>query len=141
MRFILVLSVLFVAARCQGAEDAIKANGTLNGKKVQFPAKSLTAGVKATVDLLGSCADESVYTDAQLKKAEQADHIRLLFAKPIRVTVMNEQIAVSELVFSQPMNTAVFWVRAGNKIRRYSKFEFSKQKPFEVWLRQAKGAD
>ena len=49
MRFTLVPVLLFVATASHAADDAIKASGTLDGKKVQFPAKGVAEGVAETV--------------------------------------------------------------------------------------------
>lgn len=137
MRFTLVPIILFVATACHGADQAIKASGTIDGQKVRFPAKGIAEGVKATIELLESCHDESLYQADELKKAEQADHLRLVFPKPITVEVMEEEVEVAELVFRLPLNTGVFWLRSGDKVRRYSKYEFQKSKPFMAWLREA----
>jgi hypothetical protein len=90
---------------------------------------------------LESCHDESLYQADELKKAEQGDHVRLVFPKPITVTVMRERVEVRELVFRWPLNTGVFWVRTGDTWRRYSKYEFQKEEPFAAWFRQAQPAD
>lgn len=132
--------VLF-AAVAQGADDAPKASGRLDGKPVKFPDDGLTDGVKAAVGLLESCHNESLYQANEFKKVLQGDHIRLVFAKPITARVMNEKVAFSELVFRLPMNIGVFWVRTGDKWRRYSKYEFQREEPLAAWLRQARPAD
>jgi hypothetical protein len=141
MRFTPVLVLLFVATASQGADDAIKASAVLDGKKVQFPAKGVAEGVKATIGLLESCSSEGVYDAAELKKAEDGDHVRLVFAKPITVRPVNEKVEFSELVFRLPINTGVFWLRSGDKVRRFTKFQYSKEKPFQDWLREAQAAD
>jgi hypothetical protein len=141
MRFTLVPVLLFVATVSHAADDAIKASGTLEGKKVQFPAKGVTEGMKATIGLLESCRSESLYDADELKKAEKGDHVRLVFAKPLTVTVLNDKVEFSELVLSLPLNTGVFWLRSGDKVRRYSKYEFQKENPFVAWLREAQPAD
>jgi hypothetical protein len=79
-----------------------------------------------------------LYQADELKKAEKGDHVRLVFPKAVTVTVLNEKVEVSELVFRRPLNTGVFWVRTGGKWRRYSKYEFQKEKPFVEWLGQAR---
>jgi hypothetical protein len=140
MRSVLLGVFLLGAATAYGADDAPKATGTLDGKKVKFPEKGIADGVKSTVGLLESCCDESLFDAAEFKKAEQGDHVRLGFAKPITVTVMREKVEVSELLFCLPLNTGVFWLRFGNKVRRYSKYEFQKEKPFVAWLREAQPA-
>ena len=33
------------------------------------------------------------------------------------------------------------WLRSGDKVRRYTKFQFQKQKAFDAWLGQAQPAD
>ena len=137
MRNVLVVAVVLLTANACWAEDAPKASGTLDGKRVKFPEKSVADGVKATVGLLESCHSESLYQADEFKKALKGDHIRLVFAKPVTASVNNEQIEFSELVFRLPMNTGVFWVRTGDKWRRYSKYEFEKEQPFAAWLREA----
>jgi hypothetical protein len=134
------IGVLLTANACW-AEDAPKASGILDGKRVKFPEKSVAEGVKATVGLLESCHSESLYQADEFKKALQGDHIRLVFAKPITARVSNEQIEFSELVFRLPRNTGVFWVRAGEQWRRYSKYELEKEKPFAAWLGESQPAD
>jgi hypothetical protein len=141
MRNVLFVTLVLVTAEACRAEDAPKATATLDGKHVQFPAQGLAGGVKATVGLLESCHSESLFQADEFKKALQADHVRLVFPKPITARVVNEKIAFSELVFRMPMNTGVFWVRSGDKWRRYSKYEFEKEKPFVAWLREAQPAD
>jgi hypothetical protein len=123
------------------ADDAPKASGTLDGKAAKFPEKSVADGVKAAVGLLESCQDESLYQVDEFKKALDVDHIWLVFAKPITAQVMDEQIEFSELVFRLPFNTGVFWVRTGDKWRRYSKYKLEKEKPFAAWLREAQRAN
>lgn len=141
MRNVLLLVVVLVPAGACRAGDAPKASGTLDGKKVTFPEKSVADGVKAAVGLLESCSDESDYKADELKKAGEGDHVRLVFADPITVTVMGKKVAVSELVFRLPMSTGVFWVRTGDTWRRYTKFAFQKEKPFAAWLTEARPAD
>jgi hypothetical protein len=141
MRNVLIAVAVLVTADACRAEDAPRASGTLDGKKVKFPEKSVVDGVKAATGLLESCHDESLFQADELRKAEQGDHVRLVFARPITVTVMEKKVEVSELVFRPPFNTGVFWVRTGDRWRRYSKYEFEKQKPFAAWLREARPAD
>lgn len=138
---LVVLGVACGAVAADKTEAAPKASGTLEGKRVKFSEKSVTAGVTATVGLLQTCHDESLYQADEFNKALQVDHIRLVFAKPITARVNNEQVEFSELVFRLPMNTGVFWVRTGDQWRRYSKYEFEKEKPFAAWLREARPAD
>jgi hypothetical protein len=122
-------------------DDLPKASGTLDGKKVQFPAKGVAEGVKAAIGLLESCHGPGLYQADEFKKALQGDHVRLVFAKPITARVMRKKVELSELVFRLPMNTGGFWVRTGEKWRWYSKYEFQKRGPFEAWLRDAQQAD
>ena len=55
---------------------------------------------KATVALLESCHSlddgSNCYTIEDLEKARKGDHVRLVFAKPISVRVVNEEVEVSE---------------------------------------------
>jgi hypothetical protein len=132
---------MFLTATVSFAEEQTKATGVLEAKKVRFPEKTIAEGVKAVVGLLESCHDESLFRAEELKKAEQGDHVRLVFAKPITAKVANEKIGFSELSFRLPMNTGVFWVRSGEKWRRYAKYEFPREAPFSAWLREARPAD
>jgi hypothetical protein len=141
MRWSIAALVVLFAAVAHGADEAPKVSGTLDGKQLKFPEKGIADGVKATVGLLESCHDKSLFEADELKKAEQGDHIRFVFPKPITVKVVNEEVEVSELVFRRPLNTGVFWVRTGDKWRRYSKYEFQKEEPFVEWLRQGEPAE
>jgi predicted metalloprotease with PDZ domain len=137
--------------RIKGKPDVLKeilqpkqtASGKLDGKKVKFPTKGVAEGVKATISLLESChsVDGETYTVADMKKAQHGDYVRFVFAKPITVTVLDKKIHVSELVFTQPLNTGVFWLRSGNKVVRCAKYESQKERRFEAWRRQAQPAD
>jgi hypothetical protein len=141
MRSGLATLVVLFAAVAHVADDDPKASGALDGKQVKFPEKGVAEGVKAVVGLLESCHDQSLFQAEELNKALQGDHVRLVFPKAIPTEVMNEKIECSELVFRLPLNTGVFWVRAGDKWRRYSKYEFQKEKPFVAWLREARRAE
>jgi hypothetical protein len=126
-----------VAAAVHAVDDSPKARGRLAGKPVKFPEKGIAEGVIATISLLESCSDQSLFQADEFKKAEQGDHVRLVFAKPVTATLMAEKIAVSELVFRLPLSTGVFWVRSGDTWRRYSKYESQRARQFSVWLRKA----
>jgi hypothetical protein len=144
MRSVLGATLLIFAAGVCGADDPPKApvaSGTYDGKKIAFPEKGIADGVRATVGLLESCSSDELYNADEFKKAVHGDHIRLVFAKPITVTVMSEKIEVSELVFRRPLETGVFWVRGGEKWRRFTKYRFEKEKPFAAWLQEAVLAD
>lgn len=135
------LVLLFVASACPVADDAVRVSGRIDGKKVHFPAKGVAGGVKATIGLLESCSDHSLVSLDELRKAREGDHVRLVFAKPIPVTVMEQKFEASELVVRLPLNTGVIWLWSGTKVRRYAKFEHETAKLFETWLREAQPAD
>jgi hypothetical protein len=145
MCYALVPVLLLVATACHAADDEVRASGTLGGKKVQFPAQSVAEGVKATVALLKSCHSREehpmLYSLADLKKARQGDHVRLVFAKPIKVDVLEKELEVSELVFTQPLNTGVFWRRCGDSVVRCTKYEPKMEKDFLAWRQQARPMD
>jgi hypothetical protein len=141
MRSGLATLVLLFAAVAVGAADGPKATGTRDGKPVKFPEKGLADGVKATLGLLESCHDSSLFDDDELKKAFEGDHVRLVFPKPVTAEVVNKKVEFAELVFRLPINTGVFWVRNGEIWRRYSKYEPKKVEAFEAWLREAQPRD
>ena len=141
MRCAVVLVAAFLVAEARGADDAPRASATLDCKKMQFPENGLAGGVKATIALLESCHDRSEGTAADLKKSQEGDHVRLVFAKPIAVVVGGEKLEVAELVFTQPLNTGVFWLRVGDKVVRCTKYRFEKEKDFMAWRNEAKVAE
>jgi hypothetical protein len=143
MQFILAPVLLFAAATCQGADDASsgddapKASRIVDGMALPFDPKGVADGVTATLALLESCHSEAwpgknPPTDEDVKKVLLKDHVRLVFAKPITARVMNEEVEFSELVFG----AGAFWLRSGDKVRRYAKYEYEKYKPFQEWHRQ-----
>lgn len=143
MRFTLISITLLVATVGRGADDAVKGSGRIDGEKVRFPAKSMEEGVQAAVGLLESCHDAAMdpklITVADLEKAREGDHIRLVFPKPIKVIVIGKPFEMSELVLTQPLNTGVFWIRVqGDRVVRCTKYEFQKEEPFREWRGQAK---
>ncbi|HEY1192489.1 MAG TPA: hypothetical protein VGE74_33000 [Gemmata sp.] len=140
MRYALASIFVLFAAGVHGADDSAKASATLDGKVVQFPEKGIAGGVKATIALLESCHDSGTGTAADLKKAQAADHVRLVFAKPIAVTILGDKLEVSELVLTQPLNTGVFWLRCGDKVIRCTKYQVAKEKDFIGWRNEARAA-
>lgn len=136
------LAALIAVQACSSvfcsAEDTVKASATLEGKPMEFPEKGVAGGVKATTALLESGHDRSDGTLADLKKAQEGDHIRLLFAKPVTVTVGREKLEMTELVLTQPLHTGVFWLRVGDKIVRCTKYKFEKEQDFVTWRNEAK---
>ena len=110
-------------------------------KRSRFPDKGIAESLKATVGLLKSCHDSSDYQASEFEKAQKGDHVRLMFAKPITVTVMRERLEVTEFVLRLPTNAGVFWLRTGNKVRRYTKYEPQKVEPFAAWLMKARPTD
>jgi hypothetical protein len=116
------------------AKVSSPASRTLDGRKVQFPVRSVPEGMRAFIGVLESChaSQESSDAAADLKKAQEGDHVRMVFAKPVKVEVLNKEYEMSELVYSK----GVFWLRFGDKVQRCAKYEFEKWKPFEVWFRQ-----
>lgn len=139
----LPLLLLLVPTVCQADDKDTKVSGKQEGAKLNFPAIRIAEGVKATIGLLESCHDSVVdpkqYTPADLKLAQGKDHIRMVFAKPVKVTVGNDKYEVSELVFTLPISRGVFWLHAGEKVVRCTKHTYQKSKPFEEWLRKAEG--
>jgi hypothetical protein len=140
MQIVLLCAAMAVTATANGADDAPIATGILHGKMVKFSEKGLAEGAKATILLLESCHDLDDVTPAlaDLKKARQGDHVRLVFARPVVVTVLDKTFEVSELIFTQPLNTGVFWLRGGRRLVRCTKFEPQKEPSFITWLEQAR---
>src|SRR5438552_3124741 len=104
MRCALATLVVLFAAAAHGADDAPRVTGTLDGKQLKFPEKVVADGVKATVGLLESCHSEGGYQTDEFKKAEQGDHVRWVFPKPVTITVLGKKVEVSELVLRLPLN-------------------------------------
>jgi hypothetical protein len=134
MRFTFVFVILFVMCAAYGADETPKASRKLEGTTAQFPEKSIEKGVNATLGVLQSCSSSSASSEpaADLKKARQGDHVRMVFCKPVRVRVLDESYDVSEVVYAD----GVFWLRHGDKVQRCTKYHFQEWKAFEEWYRQ-----
>jgi hypothetical protein len=63
--------------------------------------------------------------------------VRLVFGKPIQVTMLDDTVDVSEVVFSD----GAFLLRSGDTVLRCTKYEYEKMKPFAEWYRQTLPAD
>src|SRR4029450_7472888 len=61
-----------------------RASGLRKGKKVTFPAKGLADGVRATLGVLESCHSSGAgHAVADFQAAQEGDHVRLVFARPV----------------------------------------------------------
>lgn len=69
----------------------------------------------------------------RMEQVKKGDHVRLVFTKPVKLTVLNTRLEVSELVFSEK---AGFWVRSGKKAYFFTKYKPEKMKPFDKWRNQ-----
>jgi hypothetical protein len=132
---VLVCAATLVASGAR-ADDLPKATRVIEEQKTTFPEKSLPEGVKAVVGALESCHDVSdgtvKYTADDLKKARKGDHVSLVFAKPLAVTVLGKRLDVSEAVFAD----GVFWLLCGREVVRCTKYEYDKMERFREWYRQ-----
>jgi hypothetical protein len=54
---------------------------------------------------------------------------------------LGEKLCVSELVLTQPLNTGVFWLRAGDRVVRCTEDEPAKERDFVAWRNQARVAE
>lgn len=141
MRSVLAISIVLFAGVALGAEIEPQSSFRLDGKPAKVADKSIADGVRATVGLLESCHDESPFAAEEFMAARQADHLQLVFAKPVAANVMSQKIEISELVVRLPLNTGVVWVRAGDRWRRFSKFEYLKTVPVTTWVESARTAE
>ena len=141
MRNALAIFIVLFAGVALGAENEPQLSLLLDGKPAKVAGKSVAEGVRATVGLLESCHDESPFAAEEFKAARQADHLRLVFAKPVAANVMSQKLELSELVVRLPLNTGVVWVRAGDRWRRFSKFEYLKTVPVTAWVESARTAE
>jgi hypothetical protein len=137
VRFAPVPVLLFVATACPGADDVPRATRTLDGVPATFPAKGMADGLKATIGAIESChstdwAGKKPPGLADLDAARKGDHMRLVLCKPVTVTVTNDAVEVSEVVFAG----GAFLRRSGDRVLRCTKYEHEKMKPFEAWYRQ-----
>ena len=85
--------------------------------------------------------DETTPVLADLKKARQGDHVRRVFTEPVRVTIMDKAFDASEVVFTQPTNSGVFWLLASAGWFAATKFEPTNISSFNAWLKQAHPVD
>jgi len=126
--------LLSFAAICHGADDPPEATRKIEGRTTQFPPKTIAEGMKLTVVVLESCSasDTETYTAADMKKAQEKDHVRWMFPRPIAVTIDGDTFKASEVVYA----AGAFWVRDGEKVVRCAKYQYDKMKPFGEWYRQ-----
>jgi hypothetical protein len=153
MRCVGILAMLLFAAAAFAADnppkpsdtvavdDLPKASGRLDGKAVHFPRQTVKDGIKAALGLLASCHhSEDPHSKDEWKKAQEGNHVLLVLARPQTVTVLGEKVEVSQLVVTFPLSSGSIWVRSGNKVLRFAKYEFQKEQPLTAWLRQARTA-
>lgn len=139
-RSILLTTILMLAAGSGPAAEPPQATGILDGKPIVFAQRTVPVGAKAALALLESCHDESLFAAEELRTAERGDHLRLVFAEPISVTIQGERLPAAEVVLRLPTRTGVFWVRSGEKVRRFAKYEFEHERPFAAWFDEARTA-
>jgi hypothetical protein len=142
MRYLVASAVLLALAASVSADDSPKATRVIDGRKTTFPAKTIRDGEKALSEVLEAChtigdrrfenGKEIKYTADDVKQAQKGDHVRFVFPKPIDVTVLGNDMEVSEAVF---VNGA-FWLVYGKDVARCSKYEHEKMQVFEKWYRQ-----
>jgi hypothetical protein len=141
MRCLLTAAVLLVATVGHAAEELPKATRVIEGSRTTFPEKTLADGAKTLAAALESCHDLSdgtiQYSPHELTKAQQGDHVRFVFSKPLGVTVLDTKLAVSEAVFAN----GVFWLMCGKEVVRATKYEYDKMTRFQAWYRQTLPAD
>jgi|GEM_PF-3126027 len=142
MRFIIFSVLLLGTTASYAVDDAPKVTRKLDGDQTTFPAKSIDEGIKALIGALESChssdwAGKNPPESADMQKAQNRDHVRFVFRKPITVRVVNEKMEISEVVFAD----GAFLLRSGKKVMRATKYEFKKFQPFAEWYRQTLPVD
>jgi hypothetical protein len=139
MKSSLVFLLLLLPAALCAAEP--KATRFLEGDKTTFPAKSMDEGVRVLIAALKSCHDMSdgtvMYSAEDLKKAQSGEHVRFEFPEPREVTILGEELIVSEVVFAK----GVFWIVNGTDVVRCTKYTFDKFEPFRKWYQQTLPVD
>jgi hypothetical protein len=141
MRYVATAAALFAASTCVGVDQPLKATRVIEGTKTTFPAKSLPGGVKALAATLASCTNMSDgtvrYTADDLKQAQNRDHVRFVFPRPLGVEVLGKKLGVSEAVFAE----GVFWLACGQDVVRCTKYTIDTMERFREWYRQTLPAD
>jgi hypothetical protein len=136
-----VIASLLAATVSLGGDELPKATRVIEGRKTTFPAAAIPEGVKALTGALESCrslSDDSIrHTAADLKNAQKGEHVRFVFTRSLKVTILGKKLEVSETVFAE----GVFWLRCGNDVVRCTKYTFDKMTPFREWYRQTLPAD
>jgi hypothetical protein len=141
VRFV-VIPLLLIATTCYAVDDSPKVTRKIDGDRTTFPAKSIDDGVNALLGAIESChstdwAGKKPPELADLEKAQNRDHVRFVFRKPITVKVANERMEITEAIFAD----GAFLLRSGKKVMRATKYEFKKFQPFEEWYRQTLPVD
>lgn len=147
MRVLLVLAALALPLNADSVTPPIAeavarqttATWKIDGEVHKFTRRSLADGEDVVCRFLGSCSDgpealsESTHTRIDLLLAREGEHFRIVFGRPRPVEVMRLRLQVDEIVFA---NGAV-WVRQGNWVGRYAKYQFKESERFRLWLRVA----
>jgi hypothetical protein len=115
--------------------------GVFDGKPIEFALDVRENVANAAIDLLRSCHhSDSTATKNGWDNALKKPHLRVTFAKPRSVDVLDETVEVPELVVTFPLSTGGLWVRSGDKVLYFAKYEYPTSQKLEAWLREAEPA-
>lgn len=117
-------------------DDTPKATRLTDEARATFPAPAASEGGKLVIELLGACHDISdgtvPYSEKDVRKALQKEHVRVVFPKPIPMTLGGKKQHIAEVVFAE----GVLWVTCAKEVVRCSKYGHVEYDRFNKWARQ-----
>jgi hypothetical protein len=140
MRFVAITSLILFGTTLRAADDSVLASRTVDGKTNYVTKEGTKGGTAFALEFLGSCsygenvaASGKEYTRDDFNKSRTGDHSHLELGEARTVRVMNEPVEVSELVVA----AGSIWVRSGDKVQRFAKYDHMKALAYETWLDKA----
>jgi hypothetical protein len=147
MRKIAIIVLTVLMAGFAVAADATNITAIIKGKHVEFSSGIRPQIVQRSVDLLASCA----YMNAKPKwgaastepqsiaDAEKQSHLHLVFSSPRMVEIPREKVTLQahEIVISLPLTSAGIWVRTGDGIMYFAKFDHTAADDLQKLLDEA----
>jgi len=141
MKYLFLTILMLATSPLFAAEPPCPAKAAWNvdGHTYVIENRSLKNGVEVVIAFLRSCTSEAAkrggsrYTKDDFRNALAGEHFHLVFAKPQMIEVMEKRVEVAELAHA----SGAIWVKSGDSVRRFSKYDFKSERAFDKWLREA----
>lgn len=146
MRTVATVTAMFLVTVSLSADEPAKAVRVIEEALTTFPAKSVPEGVEVLTGVVESChylSDGTLekaakYTIDEVTAARKGDHVRFVFAEPLKLDVLGEKFEVSEVIFA---DASGFWLVSEESIVRCTKYKHDRWEPFLKWYHQTLPVD